>query len=318
MPFEFKCRNCGKIIKNAISKPGEDTLCKSCGAFNNIPEPTDDPNDIPTGGIPSDPRLLEVAAAPEKRIFLGPRSITELIGETYRLFYFNALPVIISSVIFIALVLTFSRLFPENLLNSVPSGILWIMAYFSIIIVFGSIFVSLTAGGIVYTVMKYYIREKPKLINVIAISLRKGWRLIPVVLITHAVINTIGYTIVGIPISTYIAIVWMTAFPAAFIESTGIIGAFRKSNRLAKGSRWRIFGAGILLSLPYMLAYLWEYFSNYYVSKELLMLIFFPVTFIFITVVYFDLRTRKEGYNFEMLKEDTRKLETEAGIALGH
>ena len=153
------------------------------------------------------------------------------------------------------------------------------------------------------------------------------------------IIGLLAITIIGIPFAIYLGVRWGFYAQAVLIEEHSATNALRRSRELVKGAWWRVFGiilALILLafmiqtvlqfSLLFVFGFteeisgeegLWEMFRrmfapeltawdelvtyviqsciNYFVTSLML-----PLTVIGFTLLYFDQRIRKEGFDIEM------------------
>ena len=168
---------------------------------------------------------------------------------------------------------------------------------------------------------------------------RRFWSYLGSSLLLMITIAVLAITVIGIPFAIYLGIRWGFYAQAVLIEETSATNALKRSRELVRGSWWRVFGivlAIFLLSfmieivlqffllfafgfaeeisgeggLPEMfrrmftpeltawdglVAYVIHSFINAAVSGLLL-----PLTPIGITLLYFDQRIRKEGFDVEM------------------
>ena len=173
---------------------------------------------------------------------------------------------------------------------------------------------------------------------------RRFWSYLGCNILYMLVIGLLAITVIGIPFAIYFAARWGFYAQAVLIEETSATHALRRSSELVKGTWWRVFGillAIFLLAfmiqtiLQFSLLFgfgltqaisgeggLWKMFQqlfvpelttwdglvNYiiqsfinYVVNSLML----PVGIIGSTLLYFDQRIRKEGFDIEMRVSDT-------------
>jgi hypothetical protein len=116
----------------------------------------------------------------------------------------------------------------------------------------------------------------------------------------------------------WLSVAWSVSFPALLSEGIGPVAALRRSFRLVKGRWWPTFGAllvmyllvavisgilGALLGATLIAAVDNEAVAAvfYTIINTLSSLITLPLMASVLTVVYFDLRVRKEGFDLQLL-----------------
>ena len=117
--------------------------------------------------------------------------------------------------------------------------------------------------------------------------------------------------IIGIALFFYLLVIWFFAFEAIMIEGKESIAALGRSRELVRGNWWRLFGVGVVFVLIFgavsiaggIAGLVLEIFSP--VPGQLAFtaatVLVFPVMSIGRTLVYLDLRVRKENYNLGVL-----------------
>lgn len=169
---------------------------------------------------------------------------------------------------------------------------------------------------------------------------RRFWSYLGSSLLLMIVVALLALTIIGIPFALYLGIRWGFYGQAVLIEETSATNALKRSRELVRGSWWRVFGIMLaLFLLSFMIeivlqffllfafgftevigvedgalemfrrmvtpeltawdglaAYIIHSFINNAVGGLLL-----PLTPIGITLLYFDRRIRKEGFDIEMM-----------------
>ena len=128
--------------------------------------------------------------------------------------------------------------------------------------------------------------------------------------------------LIGIPLFFYVLIIWFFAVQAVAIENKSTFDALRRSHELVKGNWWRVFGIGVVfvllgiaLLIPAIIASVIVGFINAVLSNIVLgvaIALVTPVMYIGSTLLYIDLRVRKEGYGLQGLADDLARRPREA------
>jgi len=126
----------------------------------------------------------------------------------------------------------------------------------------------------------------------------------------------LSLVLIGLPLLVYVLVVWFFYTQAIIIEGQGPVAALLRSWALVRGTWWRVFGigivfvlvlgiAGVFAAIPGLILFMAnETLGNLLVSASTVLVA--PIAYVGATLVYFDLRVRKEGYNVEMLRRELR------------
>ncbi|MEP6776126.1 MAG: glycerophosphoryl diester phosphodiesterase membrane domain-containing protein [Chloroflexota bacterium] len=114
----------------------------------------------------------------------------------------------------------------------------------------------------------------------------------------------------------YVSVRWTAATPVVIVEKLGPVAALRRSWALIQNSWWRTVGLTLLLSLlgaaiaqgpAFLVGIFTALLTRNLVLQQVISggittlvgLVYLPIQLIAITLYYFDLRVRKEGYDLE-------------------
>ena len=136
------------------------------------------------------------------------------------------------------------------------------------------------------------------------------------VIVSLALIGSIilMLVLIGIPLFFYVLVIWFFAVQAVVIEYKSTLDALKRSQELVKGNWWRVFGIGVVLILlgialliPAIIASVIVGFASAVLANVALgvaVALVTPVLYIGSTLLYIDLRVRKEGYGLQDLVDD--------------
>ena len=136
-------------------------------------------------------------------------------------------------------------------------------------------------------------------------------RILPIIgaTIVAGVLVGIGFVLLIIP-GIFLFVSFAVVWEALIIEGAGPIESIKRSWRLVSGERWRVFGAGLLVMIIAIIVFgvvsavVWLILSPGlgmsggmagYVVQQVSTLLSTPLTAALGTVIYLDLRVRKES-----------------------
>jgi hypothetical protein len=152
-------------------------------------------------------------------------------------------------------------------------------------------------------------------------SLRYGLsRLVPLVVAYLAISLGVGVGLVALVIpGIFLAVKWSMTFPVIVAERAGAFPAMRRSWELTRGHWWRVFGTLLVVVLiSFVLAFLiLVAFGAAIASSDSIseaafailitvatigvLTVLYPLTASVVTVVYYDLRVRNQGFELQQL-----------------
>jgi hypothetical protein len=154
------------------------------------------------------------------------------------------------------------------------------------------------------------------------------WSLFVVGLLSGLAISLLVITCIGIPFAVYIGLGWGLAFPAIMLEGRGPMGALGRSWELVRGHRWRQLVCWVLMFLIFYLLIsvptaLFGFAAGIVAvvlsgSQGAIMLVqagnilfsalgqtlFGSIIYVTSTLLYYDLRIRKEAFDLEQRVPD--------------
>jgi hypothetical protein len=188
----------------------------------------------------------------------------------------------------------------------------------AVLLALASILLYIPAGGAtVHAVAQRYLGRT---IDVAECYRHAWWRVLSLfvawLVITLALIGSLilWIILIGIPLFFYLQVVLFFAAEVIMIEGRGPIAALGRSRELVRGSWWRVFGIGaafvlifVALVISAALAAIIVGYFNLTIGSILfaaLNTLILPVMLVGRTLVYLDLRARKERYSLDALASD--------------
>lgn len=232
-----------------------------------------------------------------------PRRLSELVRETLTVYAGNLRAM--WNLTLMANVPLFIAVFPSN-----PA----VISSFTLAGLFTGL---LSNAAAIYAVSRWYIGKKTNAATSLVAALNSAVSILlaGLIFVSAAAAGVILSTlIIGIPLLVFVVVAWFFYAQAIMIEGKGPAESLRRSYNLVRGSWWRVFGIGtafvslliivvlvaaspgILLGLKHrLLGDLLITLGTVFVT---------PIGYIAATLVYFDLRIRKEEYTLEALASE--------------
>ena len=234
---------------------------------------------------------------------LPPRDLGQLLSETARVYRENFW-------LFAGIAVVPEVFFLLATLAPLPASVLFI-----IIGVVASIF---AAAASAYAVRQRYLGRDIDPAASYSRALSRAVPLIVALIILSAVLilcAVLSLILIGIPLFFFFLVSWFFVDQVIMLENTEAGDAFRRSRALVQGSWWRVFGIGIVY-LVILMALLFiglipiGLFSQVGPSvgeavSTIWSTLLAPILHIGATLVYFDLRVRKEQFNLSQMAAET-------------
>ena len=263
------CPSCGKEVA------ADDHFCGACGSSL---VPTREPSD----------------AIPQ-------RDLGGLLAETWSVYRENLRPFVL-----IALVpqipSAVSLMIPS--MGSAVFGVMLALVGFFLYI--------LVSGAVIYAVVQQQVGSAVDVGECFAQAWRKALSLVVAYILFALALLASGFLmliLIGVPLFFYLLVAWFFFSEAIMIEGKGAVAAFGRSRGLVRGSWWRVFGIGVVFVLLIIGVSIVGAIAGFVVSTfsgpagDVLFFFFAvlvtPYPLIGGTLLYLDLRARKEGTPWE-------------------
>lgn len=258
---------------------------------------------------------------------MNPKTLGQLIREAVQIYRGKALPLIgIVAMAQIPLILldslvganeiSFAELSLSTIVGITQYVVLAILSAFAFI---------LMVGAFVYAVSRHLEGSEINVVRAYEVAWQKLKSVAGTGFLTALAIFGMALTIIGIPLAIYYGVKWGFAIPSAMLESTGPRDSISRSSYLIKGRWLRV--AGVLG----ILALIWGFVgsilsgaiglsiglafglltSNQAIVDQAVSIVgglawvaVTPIFLIGLTLVYWDLRVRKEGVDRETIAEE--------------
>ncbi len=303
MASPVRCPKCRAYI------PAGATFCGLCGTRLS-PQPADQPgtghpNEPPPGQEDKPPTSTAPKAAPT----FAPKNLGDLLRETFRVYGKN-----LWTMWWISLIANIPTFLFPLLLEVFPQDQAIALSIYPV----GSLFTGLLGcAASVHAVAQWYLGRRASALSCYVAALENGNSLLLAALVfVGAVVASAALIVilVGIPLLAFVSVVFFFFIQAIMVERKRPMESLRRSLALVQGSWWRVFGIGavflaILLTgaigaaLPGMVLVSTSQLAGNLLSA-LGGVFVLPVWFIGGTLVYFDLRVRKEDFTLGTLASD--------------
>lgn len=241
---------------------------------------------------------------------LEPRKFTEILSETFNIYGKNFLR--LAAIAAITAVISggshgFFMLKTVMDFFSVKEGMRVPFSQYFLLLSISSVIVlvvsPLVDGALIYAVSEQHFQQPISFSRAYRFAWSRAGFLMGSVLLYYLIIFALVITIIGIPAAVYLGIRWSFIRQAALLEGCGVRASFSRSSYLVKQNWWRVFGillvvgviSGAINSFSGIVPVLGYIFGA---------LVSIPITATATTLLYYDLRVRKEGYNLEKLAEE--------------
>ncbi len=241
---------------------------------------------------------------------LRARNFGDILGETFRIYGRNFLRLVaIVAIIIIVLAVIWGivgwTIFGA-LQITIPTDMAWeefplgLFILGMIITLVASILLyPLMYGAVIHAVSEQNFRP-PGIGRAYRYAWRKIGALIGASILAGLAVLAMAITIIGIPFAIYFGVRWAFIWQAALLKGFGPTGALSHSSALVKGNWWRVFG--IVLVLCIIVGVISAILGMIpIVGSAIGSILSIPIAIVGATLLYYDLRLKKEGYNLGVM-----------------
>jgi hypothetical protein len=253
---------------------------------------------------------------------LGPRSLLDILAETFKIYRRNPLRLLV----IVAIVETVLRLvwsIPDfsGLTPSTPEGgtaSLTHLIPIGIMLAVASIMgLSLMQGALIHAISEQYLRQSITIGRAFRFAWERlaalaGAMILALFVATGIVVASIGFTVrispdvgyvfvaAGFCVSLYFMVRWSFILQVVLLEGLGPLAALSRSSALVKRNWWRVMNMTIIIGIITVgISIILGRIPT--IGPTLGSILSTPVFVIGITLLYYDLRVRKEEYNLDSL-----------------
>ena len=244
---------------------------------------------------------------------LGPRDLGGILEETFRIYRRNFLRIaaivviievplgILASVLVYALGMRFIP-FIEIVEGTFEAPALFIVTMI-IFVVVSIVAYALIEGALIHAVSEQNLRQTISIGRAYRFALERLGAMLGAMILAGLALLVMSITIIGIPAAIYVGVRWTFIWQAALLEGLGPGAALSRSSDLVRGNWWRVLGimfvvgiiagaiSAILGIMPIIGSIIGSILSTLVVVTGA-------------TLLYYDLRVRKEGYSLDALAQE--------------
>jgi hypothetical protein len=240
---------------------------------------------------------------------LRPRTATELIDAAFQLLRLRYGQLVVITAVAMLPALLIEATGPANLIAVAPDRFFALIAIKQLLVIVAS-------AGVVLVTSEAYLGRESALSDVFRrVGARIGFVLLA--LIVQWIAIMLGF--VALFIGAFVAVAWTFAMQmAVMLEGSGPLEAFSRSRQLARGSGPRILGILILTGL--IVGVIGGLLGGLVggvlglvthndqravmVASDVMQILIIPLQPVVLTLLYYDLRIRKEGFDLEVLASE--------------
>lgn len=255
---------------------------------------------------------------------LNPRNIGDILGDTFRIYGRNfwkllAITAVVVGVLGVIGIIAGLGSLPLVMTGGEIEALAgWIIAGLIILVVANILGGILVVGALIHAVSEQYLRQRISIGQAYGFAWRRlgdmigagilaflaigGIIAVSVLVVTFSWVGWI-LVVVGSCASIYLMIRWIFILPAALLEGLGPTAALSRSSALVKKNWWRVLGITLVVAL--ISAAISAILGMIPTVGALIgSILVTPIYTIANTLLYYDLRVRKEEYSLEALASE--------------
>lgn len=326
MPLKFNCQDCGENIIVKFLKVGGTAKCRACGAENVVPETAvetpEEPDCTKNNAKPEQPKhhpeesesvsgILEQSVPSGRR--LHEMGFVDILDATFSLYrdHFRLFIGITAALHIPSYILTMFVTW------AVPSATFHRLI---ITLVEGLFINPIVTGALIFAIAQEYLGQQTTIGE--AFKRVRFWSILGASMLMGFACLAMAITCIGIPFAVYFGVSWSLFPQCIMVEGHRATAALRRSRALVRGFWWRVLGIELMLSILVFLIGVVPSFIMGLLIRFLQMgqipiisiivpivalamgIIATPITLTGKTLLYFDLRIRKEAFDIEMMARD--------------
>jgi hypothetical protein len=244
---------------------------------------------------------------------LRPRKLSEFVGETFRIFGRNFPRFLILTALYsvpLAIVLYFVEEY-----SSGDDPVLTTLQATIITLVMPLVAYPLVSGALIYATSEQHRRQPISLLEPYRFAFGRLLNLLGATVLYMGAVYLLVFTCVGIPLAVYFAVKWLFALQVVALENHGPLKALSRSSDLVKGDWWRVLGIALVFFILGMavvlipLELLGQAAGDDDPTMSLIAMAVTPILGTILmtigpTLLYYDLRLRKEKFNIDVMAEE--------------
>ena len=238
-----------------------------------------------------------------------PRDLADIIGEAFKVYKTNFTRLIalvaFVGVILSALILAAWLTLPwQDLLEWGTEEIGLLIVWLVVIVLAYFILYSLMLGALIQAITEQYTKQPIQITKAYAFAWHRLAVLLGAIALASITIFAMAITIIGIPFAIYFVVRWFGVGQAVILEGKSPREALSRSSQLVRNTWWRV--CGILVIMAFIVGALGGILGVTiglipWIGQFLATILVTPIGVIGITILYYDLVFRKEGYSLETM-----------------
>ena len=243
---------------------------------------------------------------------LGPRNFEGILSDTFSIYGKNFLRLIVIVVIvelilgIIGFILINTLMLPValtefSILDPLALLIPAVLISLVILAVASVITAPLMQGALIHAISTQTLGQEISIEQSYRFAWKRLGSLIGATILAGLALFFLIATIIGIPIAIYLGIRWVFVLPSILLEGVSPLDAFSRSSQLVEENWWRVLGITLfMLLISAVISSILGFIPV--VGAIIGGILSTPVAIISTTLLYYDLRVRKENYSLQKLE----------------
>lgn len=244
-----------------------------------------------------------------KTSILEPRDLGGILGETFRIYRRNflrliAIVAIVQGILgILGVVLVSVFVLPVVMTEGGIESVAPFVVAMIILVVVSIVAYALMEGALIHAISEQNLRQTVSIGRAYRFAWGRLGAMIGAEILAGLAILGMSITIVGIPFAIYFGVRWAFIWQAALLEGAGPRAALSRSSDVVGGDWWRVVGitfvVGIIAGAISVILGIIPIVGSIVGS-----ILATSIAIAAATLLYYDLRVRKEGYSVETLAQE--------------